>query len=154
MYALRSPVSTIVWGDNVETSIQNTKYHLDKLKDADLIEVVDTWYSDSGSEMNVYAPTNGSLVLFATEEKNESNLRKTLSHFLGAIAILGVGSILLDYLVLPMHKPPSNVVATDPSLGSETTGQIVSLSPGELLFGLGFIILLITFSWRHHNRFH
>ncbi|MCU4799614.1 helix-turn-helix domain-containing protein [Halobacteria archaeon HArc-gm2] len=138
--------------DTVETSIQNTKYHLDKLRDADLIEVVDTWYSDSGSEMKVYAPTNGSLVIFATEKKNESNLRKTLARFLGAIAIVGIASKLIDHLVRPTNDPQSNVVATNPSLNPETAGQIVSLSPGELFFWIGLIAIVFTFSWRHHAR--
>ena len=147
-----TPQSASNLSDNVGTSIQNAKYHLDKLKDADLIEIVDTWYSDSGNEMNVYAPTNGSLVLFATEMKNESNLRKTLSRYLGAIAVLGIGSKLLDHLVRP-NTSQSNLVATDPSLNLETTSQIVSLSPGELFFSLGLIVLAVTFVWRHHTRF-
>jgi DNA-binding transcriptional ArsR family regulator len=39
-----------------DTSIQNAQYHLEKLQDADLVGVVDTWYSERGTEMDVYAP--------------------------------------------------------------------------------------------------
>lgn len=47
----------------VDTSLQNAHYHLRKLADVGLIEVVETWYSERGSEMPVYAPATGALVL-------------------------------------------------------------------------------------------
>ena len=49
----------------VDTSLQNVRYHLEKLVDAELVEVADTWYSERGTEMKVYAPRSESLVLFA-----------------------------------------------------------------------------------------
>jgi len=42
---------------SLDMSVQNAKYHLDKLEEAGLIEIIDIWYSDRGREMNVYAPT-------------------------------------------------------------------------------------------------
>ena len=41
--------------DAIDTSVQNAKYHLDRLREADLIETVGTWYSRKGTEMTVYA---------------------------------------------------------------------------------------------------
>ncbi|OSO97060.1 transcriptional regulator [Halorubrum ezzemoulense DSM 17463] len=41
--------------DAIDTSVQNAKYHLDHLREADLIETVGTWYSRKGTEMTVYA---------------------------------------------------------------------------------------------------
>lgn len=41
--------------DAVDTSIQNVSYHLDRLREAGLVVVVDTWYSSRGQEMDVYA---------------------------------------------------------------------------------------------------
>lgn len=51
--------------DRVETSIQNVSYHLDNLVNAGLVTVVDQWYSEKGTTMDVYAPAGGSLVLVA-----------------------------------------------------------------------------------------
>lgn len=51
--------------EQVETSLPNVRYHLDKLEAADLIEVVDVRYSERGFEMDVYAPTDDPLFLFA-----------------------------------------------------------------------------------------
>lgn len=47
----------------VGTSIQNITYHLTRLEDAGIVEVVDTWYSSRGCEMDVYAVTADPVVL-------------------------------------------------------------------------------------------
>ncbi|MFD1571858.1 ArsR/SmtB family transcription factor [Halorubrum laminariae] len=47
----------------IDTSIQNAKYHLDHLYEANLIETVDTWYSRKGTEMTVYALSVEELVI-------------------------------------------------------------------------------------------
>jgi DNA-binding transcriptional ArsR family regulator len=73
--------------DVTETSVQNVQYHLEKLLDADLIDVVDTWYSERGSEMKVYAPQDESLVLFAGRDKQRS-LRSLLSRVVGVLGVL------------------------------------------------------------------
>lgn len=41
--------------DAVDTSVQNILYHLSRLENAGIIEIVDTWYSSRGREMDVYA---------------------------------------------------------------------------------------------------
>ena len=52
----------------VGTSIQNAEYHLQKLKQVDLVQAVDTWYSPKGREMDVYAPCNQPLVMVFDED--------------------------------------------------------------------------------------
>ncbi|MFO8114809.1 MAG: winged helix-turn-helix domain-containing protein [Halorubrum sp.] len=47
----------------VDVSLQNVTYHLDRLCDAGLITPVNTWYSEKGKEMTVYAPTAERLVV-------------------------------------------------------------------------------------------
>lgn len=39
---------------DVETSLQNVQYHLDRLCAVNVVEPVDTWYSDCGNAMTVY----------------------------------------------------------------------------------------------------
>lgn len=48
---------------DVDVSLQNVTYHLDRLCDAELITPVNTWYSEKGKEMTVYAPTTERLVV-------------------------------------------------------------------------------------------
>jgi DNA-binding transcriptional ArsR family regulator len=52
--------------DRVGTSLQNAHHHLGRLREADLVRVVETWYSSRGSEMKVYAPVNERLVFAAS----------------------------------------------------------------------------------------
>jgi DNA-binding transcriptional ArsR family regulator len=60
----RGPATQSTLADRVGTSIQNVDYHLDNLREAGLVEIVDQWYSEKGKEMDVYAPS-GPLVLVA-----------------------------------------------------------------------------------------
>jgi DNA-binding transcriptional ArsR family regulator len=82
--------------DRADTSLQNAQYHLEKLEDAGAVEVVDTAYSAKGREMDVYAPADQPLVIFAGEEEKQSSLRAALSRFLGAVGLLGVASLAIQ----------------------------------------------------------
>lgn len=79
-----------------DTSVQNVQYHLEKLTDADLVEVVDTWYSERGTEMKVYAPSDESLVLFAGSDKGRS-LRSLLKRVVGVVGVLLPASALVGW---------------------------------------------------------
>lgn len=57
--------------ERADTSVQNATHHLRRFEDIGLIEVVDTWYSSRGREMDVYAPTSDPLVFVAGEVENE-----------------------------------------------------------------------------------
>lgn len=82
--------------DRVDTTLQNVQYHIKKLEAAELVEVVDTVYSEKGREMNVYAPADEPLVLFAAAESDRSGIKETLMGLLGAIGLLGVVSLLIQ----------------------------------------------------------
>ncbi|SFS44556.1 ArsR/SmtB family transcription factor [Halostagnicola kamekurae] len=80
----------------VDSSIQNVRYHLEKLEDAGLVEVVDTWYSSRGNEMSVYATADGPLIV-TSDESTASKVRTALSRFLGGVGALAAGSLLVQY---------------------------------------------------------
>ena len=92
----KAPQTASDLSDVTETSVQNVQYHIEKLLDADLIEVVDTWYSERGSEMKVYAPQDESLVLFAGRDK-QGTLRSLLNRVVGVLGVLIPGSALAGY---------------------------------------------------------
>lgn len=69
--------------EKVDTSIQNAQYHLEKLLDAGLVEVVDTWYSSKGREMKVYAPTGGPLTLVIGDTESTESCRQALAELHG-----------------------------------------------------------------------
>ena len=84
--------------DEVDTSLQNAQYHLEKLETAGAVKVVDTAYSEKGREMDVYAPADQPLVIFAGDE-GESTLRSALSRLLGSVGVLAVASLAVQALV-------------------------------------------------------
>jgi DNA-binding transcriptional ArsR family regulator len=84
--------------DEVDTSLQNAQYHLEKLETAGAVEVVDTAYSEKGREMDVYAPADQPLVIFAGDD-GESTLRSALSRLLGSVGVLAVASLAVQALV-------------------------------------------------------
>ncbi|WP_255168665.1 ArsR/SmtB family transcription factor [Natrononativus amylolyticus] len=80
----------------IDSSIQNVRYHLEKLEDAGLVEVVDTWYSSRGNEMSVYATADGPLIVTSDESK-AAQLKTALSRFIGGLGALAGGSLLVQY---------------------------------------------------------
>lgn len=65
-----SPKTASDLAETVDTSLQNTVYHLNALVRAGLINIVDTWYSSRGLEMKVYAPRHEWLVLVAGPDED------------------------------------------------------------------------------------
>ncbi|MFB6118006.1 ArsR/SmtB family transcription factor [Halosegnis sp.] len=59
------PATASELATTADTSLQNAQYHLTRLQDVGLVEVVDTWYSSRGKAMAVYGPTNDPLVIVA-----------------------------------------------------------------------------------------
>jgi DNA-binding transcriptional ArsR family regulator len=91
-----SPAPPSELAEEVDTSLQNAQYHLEKLEDAGAVEVVDTAYSAKGREMDVYAPADQPLVIFAGEEEKESTLKSALSRLLGSVGVLAVASLAVQ----------------------------------------------------------
>lgn len=94
----RDPGTATDVAEAADTSLQNARYHLEKLQSAGLVEAVDTWYSSRGTEMTVYAPTNEPLVVAAGPEDQTSVLRSALGRLVGALGVLGLSSLLVDRL--------------------------------------------------------
>ena len=88
------------------TSVQNAQYHLGKLQDVDLIESVDTWYSERGTEMTVYAPADEALVLFAGEDRSRS-LRSLFKRVVGSVGLVALASLLVGAVTGQVVEAPS-----------------------------------------------
>jgi DNA-binding transcriptional ArsR family regulator len=83
----------------VDTSLQNVQYHLENLADAGAVEVIDTVYSEKGREMDVYAPADRPLVIFAGEESRTPSLKQALSRLLGGVGALALASLVVQSLL-------------------------------------------------------
>lgn len=65
------PMAAAALADRVDTSVQNVTYHLDRMIDAGLVEVVGTRYSTRGTEMDLYAPASSPVVICLGDEDSE-----------------------------------------------------------------------------------
>ncbi|WP_435115139.1 ArsR/SmtB family transcription factor [Halolamina sp. C58] len=82
--------------DRLDLSLQNAQYHIGNLEDAGLIEPVDTVYSEKGREMTVYGPADAPLIVYAGTEEETTGLKAALSRLVGAVAALGLTSLLVQ----------------------------------------------------------
>lgn len=166
----REPQTASDLADATGTSVQNVQYHVGKLTDADLVEVVDTWYSERGSEMNVYAPRDESLVLFAGQD-SERSLRRLLSRLVGGGALLLPVSLLVAWLARRYTTAgpagsgdaggaDSPSIATEQAdaaadAAPEAVATIAGLDPavfaGLAFFLGGLFVLLSVLLWRRYT---
>lgn len=134
--------------DEVNSSLQNVNYHLNKLSDGGLIEVAETWYSEQGKEMKVYAPTNQALVLFAGDELKRSSLLDAIKQLIGFVGVFAVLSLIIDRLARPKPTQHQDIVG---SVGPNGGQPPLILQPGVLFF-LGSVIALTMFAaWWHYR---
>lgn len=132
--------------DEVDTSLQNVNYHLNNLCDGGLIEVVETWYSDQGKEMKVYAPTNQALLLFAGDDLHQPSLLDAIKQLIGFVGIFALVSLIVNRLARPEQR---DIVGSVGYNGGQPT---FVLQPGVLFF-LGSVVGLLVFAAWWHYRF-
>jgi DNA-binding transcriptional ArsR family regulator len=82
--------------DRVDTSLQNAQYHLEKLETAGAVKIVDTAYSEKGREMDVYAPADQPLVIFAGDREESTSIRTALTRLLGGFGALALASAVIE----------------------------------------------------------
>ena len=85
--------------DEVDTSLQNVQYHLSRLDEADLVDVVDTAYSEKGREMDVYAAADEPLVLFAGGSEESTGIKTALMRLLGGYGVIGLAAVAAQRLL-------------------------------------------------------
>ncbi|RLM52083.1 winged helix-turn-helix domain-containing protein [Halorubrum sp. Atlit-28R] len=85
--------------DEVDTSLQNVQYHLSRLDEADLVDVVDTAYSEKGREMDVYAAADEPLVLFAGGSEESTGIKTALMRLLGGYGVIGLAAVAVQRLL-------------------------------------------------------
>lgn len=124
------PSTTSELADELDTTLQNVQYHLGNLREADLVEVVDTAYSEKGREMNVYAPADEPLVLFAGSSTTESGVKTALKRLLTGYGILGLAGVVAQRL-LSVSVPETGGGSADGGSGggsgdaTESGGMVV-----------------------------
>lgn len=164
----REPQTASDLADATDTSVQNVQYHVEKLTDAELVDSVDTWYSERGTEMNVYAPCDESLVLVAGDD-GEGSLRRLLERLLAAVVLLVPVSAVVGWLTarLTASEEATTGAAADaesPRIATEgaadtaagTADSLAGLDPaiaaGLAFFLGGLFVLLTAVVWLRYRR--
>ncbi len=112
-----SPATPSEVAEEVDTTLQNTRYHLSNLEEADLISVHDTRYSPKGREMKVYGPEEPTVVFVGGDDDGD-RLRDLLTNgFAGLLLLAGV-SAAVEYLYRS-YAPGEDVAAEDVGVAVE-----------------------------------
>lgn len=93
--------------NRLDLSVQNASYHLENLKEADLVEVIDTCYSEKGREMEIYAVTSDPKILVLGTEGDRGTVQRafaSLSVAVGAPAVLIAAWSSLSRLLEPFTQ--------------------------------------------------
>ena len=156
------PTNPAELAESVDTSLQNVQYHLGRLESAGAIEVIDTAYSEKGREMDLYAPADRPLVVVAADEDETSGLSDVLSRLLGGVAVVGVASLIAQFLTdgVPFGVQTGGggdgggAVGTA-DVAAETTAAATATGPppGLLVFLGGMTVLAAWLAvWAVRNR--
>lgn len=144
-----SPKPPSELADTVDTSVQNVHYHLDRLSSAGAVEVVDTAYSKRGREMDVYAPAADPLVIVGSSQSKD-DLKSALSQLLGAVGLLAVLSVLVQWLV---PSPADPVVPPGASYGAPPTATAPPIGMYVFVGGIAVIISVVCMWYLRQSRF-
>jgi DNA-binding transcriptional ArsR family regulator len=147
------PATASELADEVSTSLQNVRHHLCNLQEAGLVEVADTRYSVKGREMDVYAPTQDSLVVCVGEEDKEQFL-DSLDRVVGAVALLAVAAFGVQRAfgagVVDLGGP-----GTAPRVGDAVgtaSGPILGLlPPGVAFLAGGLLMIALLAAWQRYD---
>lgn len=74
----------------LNTSVQGVTYHLENLREAGLIDVLDTCYSKKGREMDVYGPAEQPYMIFLGMSTDEPGLTAAFKQFARSIGPAGI----------------------------------------------------------------
>jgi len=145
--------------DELDSSLQNVSYHLERLEDAGILEVVEVWYSERGREMDVYAPGNSALVLYAGAEEAKPSLSDALHRALGGVGVVGLTSALVH-----THATASTDTGSDVGIMGKQTSQpdptywetVVNFAtgPGGAVLALGLCTIALAVAiwyWRSYR---
>lgn len=90
--------------ESLDMTLQNVNYHIQRLRDADLIEVADIWYSDTGNEMKVYAPSKKAVMVLA-DQPTTRRLREMVVQVFSFALLIGGAAALFRFAIVDWLTP-------------------------------------------------
>jgi DNA-binding transcriptional ArsR family regulator len=147
------PATASELAETVSTSLQNVRHHLGNLEEADLVEVADTRYSVKGREMNVYAPTQDSLVVCVGSDDDKERFLDSLDRTAGVVAALAVAAVAVQRAfgtgVVDLGGPGTAPRVGD-AVGSASTPLLGLVPPGVAFLAGGLLVLALVATWNRY----
>ena len=140
-----APASEVA--EAVDTSLANVNYHLGNLEAEGLVTEVDTWYSEKGTEMRVYAPAEDPIVFSGTDEETRS-VRSLLGRAAAVVVVLGLVSVAVQWLVTAVLVPRTvgEGIRKAASAGTIESAAVSPVPAGLLFFSGGTFALAVMLS--------
>ena len=139
------PLSATALAERTGFPLTTVKYHLNNLLDADLIEVVDTRWSEKGREMKIYGVKDQVVVLAPRKRPSVQQVVERYGVIAGAVAI-GCGVVLAIPNMLSRFLPQQNpgiAVARTTELSAVSTFDWAGfVQNAVLIFFVGAILVL------------
>jgi DNA-binding transcriptional ArsR family regulator len=160
--AYEDPAPASDLAEAADTSLQNARYHIDALCDAGLLDAADTWYSEQGREMTVYAPADESVVVVAGDTDTTGRLRDLLPQVLGGVALAAVASVAVELAVRRLgaasgrsafsESGGGDAAVTTEAATPSAAGGVGGIPPGLLFFAGGLFVVLAGAAWWRLSR--
>lgn len=145
IYEEESSISEI--SERTNNSIQNVKYHIEKLEESNLIEVARVKHTENGNQMKLYCPKTEAVVLVASQKNKEEILRSALKRMGGVTIFAGVLAAVLSRIssvsedTLSRESPQiqtksqdvitsSDISTSSSDIATDASGEVFQLSIG------------------------
>lgn len=152
----QEPATPSELADRLDTSIQNVHYHLTNLREAELVEPIETIYSEKGNEMSVYAPANDPIV-FVGDQNRVPAVTRSVTQVVGGILFLVGASLfvqwgaerLLDRRdVVGGAAAPAEWGPPGADAGADAAPYLFDLLEPGTLFFVGCLVVAAVVAWR------
>lgn len=94
IYEQESSISQI--SNRTDNSIQNVKYHIEKLEESNLIEVARINHTENGNQMKMFCPKSEAVVLLSSQQDKDQALRSAMKKIGSVITVSGIVAALLS----------------------------------------------------------
>ncbi len=123
---------------DLETSIQNVGYHVDKLESAGLLEAVETRYGENGREVRVYEPSKRAVIVAAGEPGLVERLADALERLFAPVVLV----CLLSMVAAVLARGPERfgMLGDDAAVSAGAAAQA-----GRVATGSGAIVAVAVF---------
>lgn len=138
------PLTATALAERTGFPLTTVKYHLNNLLEADLIEVVDTRWSEKGREMKIYGVKDQVVVLAPRKRPDVRQIVERYGVIAGAVAV-GCGVILAIPNMLSRFLPQQNpgiAVARELTEAAPAFDWASFVQNAVLIFFVGAIIVL------------